>query len=435
MPSSDDDDEESGPPPDPMIARALDSLELGSAFGRAMAARFVCRALEGEACTLAAAASAPSHPFRRVAAWLQELGERPDRPASTVRPPSPWQRGCPEIIPHLRAAPWWTGEEGEGDETAAAAAAAGSSSDTSSSSSSSIPPPLLPFLPALAAATPVIREELLALRGHRAFQQYRAPRYERERESGAGPSGEGDTTTPSAATTTTTATTPAPPAAGPASAASGVADGGDWNVFYLELHDGVDCAENQARCPRTMALLRALLPRPYGHTFFSAMAPRTHITPHTGPTNRKLRIHVPLVVPQREGAGAGAGAHGGGGGGGALCRLRVGPHTRPVREGRPFAFDDSFQHEAANDADAPRVTLIADIWHPDLSDEEVKFLSFVRASQMRGARAASEAGGIPQEQDFFAVLKKAREAGADDERVFGGGGEGGPLERPDVRDD
>ena len=36
-----------------------------------------------------------------------------------------------------------------------------------------------------------------------------------------------------------------------------------------------------------------------------------------------------------------------------------------------MVFDDSFYHEAMNASDKPRVVLIVDVWHPDLSDEEV----------------------------------------------------------------
>lgn len=127
----------------------------------------------------------------------------------------------------------------------------------------------------------------------------------------------------------------------------------------------------------------------------------------SGPTNKKLRLHLPLVTP-----GAG------------LARLRVGSQTREVRSGRALIFDDSFEHEAWNDSSmtdtkhetvdsavfhgdknrrgpspqpvpgredgivagsigkeeevralppakvvtpGPRVTLVADIWHPDLT--------------------------------------------------------------------
>lgn len=43
-----------------------------------------------------------------------------------------------------------------------------------------------------------------------------------------------------------------------------------------------------------------------------------------------------------------------------------------------MVFDDSFQHEAWNDnAEQPRLVLIFDIWHPDLTPSEVKFLQFM----------------------------------------------------------
>ncbi len=85
-----------------------------------------------------------------------------------------------------------------------------------------------------------------------------------------------------------------------------------------------------------------------------------------------------------------------------------------------MVFDDSFQHEAWNDADEPRINLIVDVYHPDLSDEEIKFLSFLRSSQLRRAKAMSEAGLLPPTSDFFRVMKESREKGADDAIVFGG---------------
>ena len=32
-----------------------------------------------------------------------------------------------------------------------------------------------------------------------------------------------------------------------------------------------------------------------------------------------------------------------------------------------MVFDDSFEHEVWHDGDSPRLVLIADIWHPELS--------------------------------------------------------------------
>lgn len=40
-------------------------------------------------------------------------------------------------------------------------------------------------------------------------------------------------------------------------------------------------------------------------------------------------------------------------------------------------FDDSFLHEAWHDGKETRVILIADFWHPDLTNVEIKFLSFL----------------------------------------------------------
>ena len=54
----------------------------------------------------------------------------------------------------------------------------------------------------------------------------------------------------------------------------------------------------------------------------------------------------------------------------------VAGETKVLEEGKCFVFDDSFRHEAFNDCTSdngcpPRVILIVDFWHPDLTDEEV----------------------------------------------------------------
>ena len=35
-----------------------------------------------------------------------------------------------------------------------------------------------------------------------------------------------------------------------------------------------------------------------------------------------------------------------------------------------LAFDDSFEHEVHNPAADPRVVLLVDVWHPELSEAE-----------------------------------------------------------------
>jgi hypothetical protein len=78
-------------------------------------------------------------------------------------------------------------------------------------------------------------------------------------------------------------------------------DTGNWNVCYMSLHNEQISAEISASNLNNMAVTSSLLaeaiPRDYHHCLFSAVSPGTHILPHHGPTNKKLRIHLPIVVP------------------------------------------------------------------------------------------------------------------------------------------
>lgn len=174
-------------------------------------------------------------------------------------------------------------------------------------------------------------------------------------------------------------------------------DAGAWNVYYLDLH-GVDFSENRARCPLTCAILDGL-PRAYGHAFFSATAPKTHITKHHGPTNKKLRCQLPLACP----------AEG--------CRLRVADSTLHLQRGKALVFDDSFEHEAWNDhATEARLVLIVDVWHPDLTDKEVKFLRFLQTAAMKRDKRLCEG----RRDNFFAVIDEARGQAPDPQEIFAG---------------
>lgn len=124
---------------------------------------------------------------------------------------------------------------------------------------------------------------------------------------------------------------------------------GEWGAYILHLY-GRRLDANAARCPRTVALLDRI-PGLCGLVCFSALAPQTHVLPHCGPSNVRLRCHLPLVVP-------------------GACRLRVANRTIEWREGESIVFDDSFEHEAWNGAEATRIVLMFDILHPGLTAEE-----------------------------------------------------------------
>jgi aspartate beta-hydroxylase len=58
----------------------------------------------------------------------------------------------------------------------------------------------------------------------------------------------------------------------------------------------------------------------------------------------------------------------------ADCGIRVGGEARTWGDGCCIIFDDSFEHEVWNESAHERIVLIVDVWHPDLSDDEVKLL-------------------------------------------------------------
>lgn|GEM_PF-159696 len=108
--------------------------------------------------------------------------------------------------------------------------------------------------------------------------------------------------------------------------------------------------------------------------FFSILKPHQHIPPHFGLSNHGITVHLPLLVPND-------------------CQIRVGQEWRPWVEGELIAFDDSFDHEARNDSDDLRVVLIFEVWHPDLSSEEIEAVraSFAARAKWLQARRLPDA--------------------------------------------
>jgi len=127
-----------------------------------------------------------------------------------------------------------------------------------------------------------------------------------------------------------------------------------WSACFLWEY-GIRNEQVCALCPETAAALEAVpqsrLPGKAPTAFFSVLRPGAHIPPHTGVTNTRTIIHLPLVVPDN-------------------CLFRVGGETRPWRVGEAFAFDDTIEHEAWNNSDALRIVLIFDVWNPHLTERE-----------------------------------------------------------------
>jgi aspartyl/asparaginyl beta-hydroxylase (cupin superfamily) len=128
----------------------------------------------------------------------------------------------------------------------------------------------------------------------------------------------------------------------------------DWGALHL-WRDGERNAEACARAPQTAALVETLplcrIPGRAPAVFFSILKAGAHIPPHTGVTNVRSIVHLPLIVPDG-------------------CTFRVGGETRAWVEGEAFAFDDTIEHEAHNPTDRDRAVLILDTWNPHLSEAE-----------------------------------------------------------------
>ncbi|XP_061777409.1 aspartyl/asparaginyl beta-hydroxylase-like isoform X1 [Nerophis ophidion] len=136
---------------------------------------------------------------------------------------------------------------------------------------------------------------------------------------------------------------------------------GEWGQYTL-WQQGRKAGDACQATPKTCSLLEKFPEATgckRGQIKFSVMQPGTHVWPHTGPTNCRLRMHLGLVVPK----------HG--------CRIRCTDQTRNWEEGKVLIFDDSFEHEVWQEADAYRLIFIVDVWHPQLTAQQRQTLSAI----------------------------------------------------------
>ena len=80
-----------------------------------------------------------------------------------------------------------------------------------------------------------------------------------------------------------------------------------------------------------------------------------------------------------------------------------------------MVFDDSFEHEAWHRGDETRIVLVFDVWHPDLTDKEVQFLSFLQRSRMRAEMAAERAARDEKDKKRLEAIKTGGVAPTDDD--------------------
>lgn len=145
----------------------------------------------------------------------------------------------------------------------------------------------------------------------------------------------------------------------------------DWSALHL-WKEGEQVEEACRRAPRTAEFVETLplcrIPGRAPTVFFSLLKAESHIPAHTGVTNTRAIVHLPLIVPEG-------------------CTFRVGGETRPWVEGEAFAFDDTIDHEAWNPTPHDRAVLILDVWNPHLSETEQAVITrlFAVADEIKAA--------------------------------------------------
>ena len=123
--------------------------------------------------------------------------------------------------------------------------------------------------------------------------------------------------------------------------------GGDWKALQLKSTPGLSSGYTKYAqyFPNTVKTL-VECKEDFLLVKFSTIKPGTHIEPHTGPSNVRLRTHLTLV-------------HTGG------AKIRVGSEWRTWKEGEAMVLDSSWEHEVIHEGSDTRIILILDIWHPD----------------------------------------------------------------------
>lgn len=132
-------------------------------------------------------------------------------------------------------------------------------------------------------------------------------------------------------------------------------DGDQWQTFnFIARHKPNEA--NLKLCPVTAALLKTVPGYPvFRDAMFSILGPGGEISPHRDQANIFLTAHLGLLTP--------AGGF-----------VEVAGRARPWRKGEFLVFDSSYEHRAVNPSDSPRVVLLIDFVHPEITARELAWI-------------------------------------------------------------
>jgi aspartyl/asparaginyl beta-hydroxylase (cupin superfamily) len=139
---------------------------------------------------------------------------------------------------------------------------------------------------------------------------------------------------------------------------------------------GRPMVENCLLCPATVEMLNRLdYVSSFGLVYFSALEAGSQLNLHYSHSNVVLRVEIVLATP-------------------AGSTIEVAGSVRQLIPGECLMFDESFGCKYNNDGDSAHLGLAFDIWHPELSREEIMALNWFSKFSInarRRSRAAAHA--------------------------------------------
>lgn len=129
-----------------------------------------------------------------------------------------------------------------------------------------------------------------------------------------------------------------------------------WKIYSF-VADRREDEEHLKACPTTAAALREVPGYPFFRdAMFSILEPGGVIRPHRDHSNLFLTMHFGLQIP-KEGF------------------MEVAGMQRPWEAGRGLFFDSSYEHQAVNASNEPRVVLLVDFLDPGISEAERRWIA------------------------------------------------------------
>jgi hypothetical protein len=132
---------------------------------------------------------------------------------------------------------------------------------------------------------------------------------------------------------------------------------GQWLKFDF-FYNGWEIEDNMKEAPVTAGVIKSIenaVSNVHGTIKFSVLEPGSHIAPHCGPTNARLRLHLGLQTDP------------------GACIVVAGEECRAWQDGEAFVFDDSFEHEVFHNGTQNRIILILDFWPVELDTHTKRF--------------------------------------------------------------